>query len=425
LDRFTNILKQRLEDAQSTPTAHPSTDTLAAFIERGLTSSQRESVLTHLSVCPDCRETVAFATPEIATANAQAANFSFSRALKLPATMRWASLAAALAVAIGVGVIAYEQEPRQQLATFSAPLEKASAPVSTTAVQANQETKSNRLQSAVGRSEAPTSTNKPAKPVVAEERRERALAKKQTESSGVISAMAVAPPPVAESKEKEKDAHAYNTKALPSAPQPALADKRDTDSLTATTPASPQVRAAAVTSDNKTSQDRNPTKVPESESFNDRAIVGGLAGSALAEAQPSPKAMNAVSVGSTAKARRAYGMLAFVHWTISAAGKLQRRAIDGTLTIVEPVPGAIIRAVAAEGIEVWAGGSRTPPSAKNMQPRSLLFHSSDAGETWKTVDGPWQGSITRVNLAGLNSLTVVTSDGSWSTGDAGKSWSKP
>jgi len=95
------------------------------------------------------------------------------------------------------------------------------------------------------------------------------------------------------------------------------------------------------------------------------------------------------------------------------------------LTVVEPLSGAIIRAVAAEGIEVWAAGLQFAPTPKNVQPRSLLFHSSDAGESWKTIDGPWQGSIERVNLAGLGSLTVVTTDGTWSTGDGGKSWNRP
>jgi hypothetical protein len=153
-------------------------------------------------------------------------------------------------------------------------------------------------------------------------------------------------------------------------------------------------------------------------------IAGGSAALVQSEAVPA-KTLNAATLSASAKTKRVGAVRGFVRWTISAAGKLQRFATDGTWTIVEPMPGAIIRAVAAEGIEVWAGGSKSPPSPQNVQPRSLLFHSSDAGETWNTVDGPWQGSITKVNLAGLGSLTVVATDGAWSTGDGGKSWSRP
>jgi hypothetical protein len=434
LDRFTNILKQRLEATQSAPTSHPSSDALAAFVERGLTSSQRETVLTHLSVCPECREAVALATPEAGTATAQARPYSFSRALQFPVAMRWASLAAALAVAVGVGVIAHEHEPRQQLATFSAPQEKATPSAINTATQPNENMKSDSLQSSVGKSEAPRPLSQPAKPAArnAEMRRDRVLAKKQAETGGIMSAMVSTQPSASDNKEKDK--YQLRAKTLPSAPEAQLgfADTRAAEAERVPAPAAPLSRSASASADNRISPDINSNmEAAKAKPSSSNGSIKGARGTALLEVEASPmeitspvKPMNAVSVPG-AKARRAYGMFAFVHWTISAAGQLQRRAVDGTLTIVEPVKGAIIRAVAAEGIEVWAGGLRSAPNPKNVQPRSLLFHSSDAGETWKTIDGPWQGSIERVNLAGLGSLTVVTTDGTWNTGDGGKSWSKP
>lgn len=405
-----------------------------AFVERGLTSSQQESVLAHLSVCPECREAVALGTPEAGTAAAQAPRYSLSRALQFPAAVRWASLAAALAVAVGVGIIAYEHEPRQQLATFSAPQEKTNPAATSSAALANENIKSDRLQSSLRKPEAPSPVARPAKPLAGstEIRRDSVLAKKQVATGGIISST-VSTQHASENKEKDK----YElSRALPSAPeaQPGFADARAEDAALAPPPAAPLSQNASMTAD-RTSQDVNGNVAAKAKpSSSNGAIRGGLAGKVLVEAEGSPmemqtspvKPMNAVSVsGPSAKTRRAYGMFGFIHWTISAAGQLQRRAVDGTLTIVEPVKGAIIRAVAAEGIEVWAGGSQSPPSPKNVHPRSLLFHSSDAGETWKTIDGPWQGSIERVNLAGLNSLTVVTTDGTWNTGDGGMSWSKP
>jgi len=437
LDRFSNILKQRLEATQSVQAAHPSSDTLVAFVERGLTGSQRETVLAHLSVCPECREAVTLATPEAGMAAAQAPTYSFSRLLQFPAAMRWASLAAALAVAVGVGMIAYEHEPRQQLATFSVPQEKANPAASSTATQADENMKSDRLQSPLGKSEAPTPLNEPAKPVSrnAEMRRDRVLAKKQAGTGGIIAAIASTQPFASDNKEKDK--YELRAKTLPSAPeaQPGFADARAAEADLVPAPAAPLSRNASVSAEATSSDSHNNVAGAKQKPLVRAGNVSeALVGTALVEAQASPvemqsppaKGMNVLAAsGSTAKARRAYGMFAFVHWTISAAGKLQRRAVDGTLTIVEPVRGAIIRAVAAEGIEVWAGGSQSPPSPKSVHPHSLLFHSSDAGETWSTIDGPWQGSIERVNLAGLNSLTVVTTDGTWNTGDGGKSWSKP
>lgn len=427
MDSFSNILKQRLGATQSALTTHPATDTLVAFVERGLNGSERESVLAHISVCPECREAVALGTPEVAAANTQAATVSLSRALQFPAAMRWASLAAALAVAVGVGVIAYEHEPRQQLATSVVVHEKEAVPRPTVAISGNELPTSKDEQSSVAKSVAPAS---PAKTAARnfETRRAAALAKKETEpQNGVVGGLTATASPRAD---RHNFSHA-NT--LPSAPeaQPTLADKRDVVAPVEAIPAVPLARAAIVP-DNKIGQDtsgRGPDGYIASKStvLAAEARSGALAGTTLLERETAPtKTVNSVSVsGSGAKAKLSYGMRSFVHWTISAAGQLQRRAVDGTLTIVEPVRGAIIRAVAAEGIEVWAGGSQTPPSPKNVHPRSVLFHSSDAGETWKTIDGPWQGSIERVNLAGFNSLTVVTTDGTWSTGDGGSSWSKP
>lgn len=399
-----------------------------AFVERGLSYTQRESVLAHLSVCPDCREAVAWGTPEVAAADAQPATFPFSRGLQFPAAMRWASLAAALAVAVGVGVIAYEHEPRQQLPTSTVVQEKAPVPAGTRAMSANAQPTSKDEQSLFAKSIAPASPAKTASPKF-ETRRAAALAKKETEpQNGVMGGLIAAASP-----RRDRDKYVFHGNTLPSAPeaQPTLADKRDVVAPVEAIPAVPLARATAP-GDNKIGKDTS-GRAPDGYIASKSTVVaaearsGALAGTTLLERETAPtKTVNSVSVsGSGAKAKISYGMRSFVHWTISAAGQLQRRAVDGTLTIVEPVRGAIIRAVAAEGIEVWAGGSQTPPSPKNVHPRSVLFHSSDAGETWKTIDGPWQGSIERVNLAGLNSLTVVTTDGTWSTGDGGSSWSRP
>jgi len=43
---------------------HPDADLLSAFVEQALPLHEREEMLTHLAVCPDCREVVALSLPE-------------------------------------------------------------------------------------------------------------------------------------------------------------------------------------------------------------------------------------------------------------------------------------------------------------------------------------------------------------------------
>lgn len=44
---------------------HPDADQLSAFMEQALPAHERERVLAHLAICPDCRETVALSLPHL------------------------------------------------------------------------------------------------------------------------------------------------------------------------------------------------------------------------------------------------------------------------------------------------------------------------------------------------------------------------
>ena len=148
--------------------------------------------------------------------------------------------------------------------------------------------------------------------------------------------------------------------------------------------------------------------------------MGGLAGGMAQTQAPLPaKTVRSAAVGGLATAKTpAFEGDQFVAWKISGSGQLQRFSANGAVTTVEPAPGLSIRAVTANGIEVWAAGA--PANVA----RPVLFHSSDAGETWSRVNGPWESPIRSLSLAGKNDLSVVALDGTWLTTDAGKSWSK-
>jgi photosystem II stability/assembly factor-like uncharacterized protein len=140
------------------------------------------------------------------------------------------------------------------------------------------------------------------------------------------------------------------------------------------------------------------------------------------EVAPAPKLKSSLATsGSVGPSVEHFASEAIVFWSVSDKGQLQRTSPDGAAANIEPAPGLMVRAVAAEGIEVWAAGVQPDPSAQHWQEHPVLFHSSDAGKTWTKIEGPWRAEIVRLSLA-VGHLTVVAKDGIWSTINAGRSW---
>ncbi|MGA2980254.1 MAG: zf-HC2 domain-containing protein [Terriglobales bacterium] len=102
---------------QSEP-AHPDADLLAAFAEQALSATERDNLLQHLALCGDCREMVALALPDAgvvavptaagtetvrATAILVKSQWSWLSSPKFAwPSLRWAALAAGIAVAASV-----------------------------------------------------------------------------------------------------------------------------------------------------------------------------------------------------------------------------------------------------------------------------------------------------------------------------------
>jgi hypothetical protein len=141
-------------------------------------------------------------------------------------------------------------------------------------------------------------------------------------------------------------------------------------------------------------------------------------------AQASPVRMDALASksvsarGLSAVPGAVKSQTAIAHWAVSATGQLVRNAPDGILTNIQPAAGMLFRAVAAEGIEVWAGGVE----ANSSDARGVLFHSSDAGETWTRTEGPWKRVVSQLTLASPGMVTVTADDGKWKSSDGGQSW---
>ena len=84
-----------------------------------------------------------------------------------------------------------------------------------------------------------------------------------------------------------------------------------------------------------------------------------------------------------------------------------------------PVDGSVkFRTVAAEDSEVWVGGEQ-----------GALYHSSDAGATWKQVSldpkGTIRETVTTIQMLDAQHLALSTLSGQqWTSEDNGQTWHK-
>jgi len=413
LDRLSNILKDRLAAQQAANGGHPEADTLLAFVEGELSVPARERVLAHLSTCPDCRQAVTLATPELEQAAGQP--FAFSRfGIKFPAAMRWTSAAAALAVAVGVGVLSYEHssQPAPPEATTSKQ-EVASAPSPVTSNQIEKTApaaqKPLRLKSNSDRASLASQSKQHGKDAGIESRRIDA-------NGGVAGALLGGlQPNLTASKSKSQDEQRVRAGEMldKSTQSPKLAAPRENQYTYGAFNGAPAQSQAPVA--------KADVSAPNAPGAN---IYGGAVRSniisEIADAAP-VKTVASSAIGGSLKKRGVSASTPIVHWTISSAGILQRQSANRTMVSVQPAPGVIVSTVAAQGIEVWTAGMQSEISSSRP---GLLFHSSDAGENWSQIKGPWQGPIKGLVLSQSSVLSVIADDGTWSTTDAGKSWAK-
>jgi len=421
LDRLANILKQRLAAQQSSASEHPSPDTLVAFVEHGLRADQQDRVLSHLGLCPECRQALALAALEPAELQPTGSVVPSRARIRFPAAMRWASGMAALAVAVGVGVLFYEHQDKQAVPS-STEIAKSQAPEPSPSV-ANREPQS--LDRPVRGATPKIASNPSGSGTIAQLNRAGRMERvenKKAKPAGVLGGLVASSRADSEAA-SVADSLTGNHAITPQAqPEMAFGVKPGTPSAA---PAMQMQSKLENPAPQIYAQSRGPSETAElrrSETLSKSAVIGGAA----RESQSAGAAMKAVAtpaIGGSFKPHAAYAE-SLARWTISTNGKLQRVSQNGDSSAVEPAPGLTVRAVAAQGIEVWAGGSQPDLSAAQWQQRPALFHSSDAGETWTRIDGPWQGAIQSLALLDLHSLTVVTSDGRWTTADAGKTWAR-
>ena len=429
--------------------AHPDADLLSAFAEQALSATERDGVLQHLAVCGDCRDVVVLALPaadvappQVApqTADEDGARRTVSRA-GAPAlhklsfawpTLRWAALAAGVAVAAAV-LLVHPGKLNQAI------LPSVSPQVATTAPPASG--------SQIASSSAPSSpiASPPADQfaVLAETNEPRRKSELQL-SRKLKAGQVVTPSPQRESgmllADNKKDSRQSDKLlAAPAAGVRALDyDARTSQGATETL----EVAGAATAATKEPSAEnalmvRNDAPAIEKAKPAPQEMEVNEEQKAQAAAVPGParsltrNVMSAAKLASPASPTLAHN----VTWTITG-GVLQRSLDSGQSWQDALHADHPLLCYASHDADVWTGGQA-----------GVLFHSVDNGVTWAQVQPSIKArqlssDITHIEVRnddlrysvrdevrgdarGPAEILLSTSNNEiWSSADGGKTWSK-
>ena len=423
--------------------AHPEAELLNAFAENALASKERESVLTHLAVCANCREIVGLAVvarPEGAPLVKPArAGFRW-------ATFQWAAVAASVAiVAVAVLVVGPKQSRRTESAPVALHRQSAEPPSAPAASSTSNAVADNRAS--LPKPEANTTTRLQADKAKAANGVGTGSAAGGAAVGGLVGGMRQS---AQEQRNTDLDALAKSPGKKESAAEPAAksapsrdfayttsASTSDTFVTGRATPsanqptqgasAGKQIAQAPVAPANAVDGERakaeeqtkisNDLKKNESSNLSVAANTESVQLSSKARSTTSMYKVNAKSaaIGGIVSTRLDGGVLRL--WRVNA-GKVQSSDDGGkNWGQKSPADSGPLTKVAAAGQEIFAGGKA-----------GALFLSRDNGQTWTKVsltgdDVTRLGDVADIRLTSPQMLDVILSTGDdWQSNDAGRSF---
>lgn len=458
------IVRERLKAGIATD-MHPDANVLTAFSERLLPESERAFVLHHLARCGECREVVSLALPEESSSPALQP-VSSTGWFAWP-NLRWAFVAAGILVIASLGTVQYRRytQSSKMAAKRSGPAQyvkeaenkPVAAPVSPNppAVQESKEASDKAEPPSVskqGKQEALKTPARPAQPpaVLVPGLERNGLVGKSIGGSLPHGPRMLNQVQQQNANVQQQNAYAFVQQSA-AAPAPAPFAK----------PAASQQAPAATPSqtahgDAAKSAGQNETALTvQSESVTQQPSTYEIAQNNVERAKPADElhlsANRKVPAGSPAQFDRLSGKaLAAPRWTINSSGALQRSydqgntwqdvnvaaappAADGFFAVEKSRPAtkdsdvalakkstpSVFRAVAANGSDVWAGGSS-----------GMLYHSIDSGIHWNRIIPAFSGFALTGDIIALDfpdaqhgKVTTSTSE-VWTTSDAGQTWQK-
>jgi hypothetical protein len=453
--------------ANALAATHPEADALTAFIEQMLSPSEREGVLQHLALCADCREAVVLALPamdeaivlaSVSEAEAEEdAVVAVSRSstadgrgreaggqenenekeqrsrFRWPSfawtPLRWATLAASVALAVLVVRPALERRNEKPNASFNSARNSAPAPAERPAAESQIASNVSRENAmAGGAAKNPTQgpvnglANNNAKIVASSPRRE----------DGVPSSAIVAGGDEQVLPDSMTARHVTNQHASPSIPGMQLADNK-TRTQTKDDSKSETVEIVAGGSLKEPSPDSSTpdSSTPDSNTTAQNIATYGATSGTTPGAQNDEVIVQSAPAVVKSKPPLPMNMAASraaipkqsATWTITQ-GVLQRSVDGGQTWQTAARADHPLLCFASRGLEMWAGGEA-----------GTLLHSNDGGATWSVVAMPLQGqpldsAVIHIDVhapaqSGAAEIVLSTADHQTLISvDGGKTWTK-
>jgi hypothetical protein len=403
-------VRDRLAAAQATGgAAHPDSDLLAAFAENALLAGERDRVLAHLAVCPECRTVVALVQPETVPQTVIA--LDRKRSWFEWKLFRVAGALVAVAV-VALAVLLHRPQPQSGFdeTSFGKPAStepQSSPPMSSLVLKKG-------AQAEVAKRAAATKPNAPAPSA------------NGLDKSDSMGQPAQAPARADEIKEKDA-AQALNNEPAPGnvgamnmstpAPPPPLLDRsRDKSALP------PRANAiGAVLNAERPSLQKAPTPATPTSSSEQITVEAAAEPAPIQQQVQQQKISSQVQTAPLAMRQGSQAPLQHAlsaQWRITDGGQLQRFITDQEWRAISPGGRSDFRTVASAGNHVWVGGS------------SGLFHSSDNGDHWMSVqiggpDAQDIGEVVSIRMRSADELAVYTASGEvWVTRNGGRTWSR-
>jgi len=433
-----NIARERLK-AGTSEADHPDANLLSAFAEKSLPERERGTLLDHLARCSECRDVLALALP--ATEEIQpAAKPSPTRWLTWPA-LRWGLVTAGVAIIATFGIV--ENQRHTATAARFSPASPKSEPVSAKLAPTplNADVSAEKTVPKTASPELPArGYNLQPSPNQKEEHQVSAAALASApRSNAMIARRAIAPstPPSMRPNSQTK---------VPAASESVQVENEVVEAP----PQAQQVQSEQAQAD----QSLPATHAEDSDARIGKAkapVTTTVEVSGAAPLVPTEEKKDLPLTGRNFTQLTSITPANSPRWNISSTGTLQRSFDQGATwqdvdvaassSTGAPVGGPVkapaartaasgmnldkqaalptFRAVAANGSDVWAGGSA-----------GLLYHSVDGGNHWTRVLPSGAGSVLTGDIVSIEfsdaqhgKITTSTPE-VWTTPDNGGTWQK-
>lgn len=442
MNELPKSVARRLAEPRLEPLVHPDADLLTAFVERALNPAEYDRMMMHLGDCCECRQVVSLAAPDVSAS--VSAPVGSSRSFWRWPVLQWGAMAASAAILLAVaGLVVRPDLFRSRMPQQSSSVTVHTGPAATLNQQDAPSIKPQPTAKETDRSPIRSSSAK-AEPAAGQVRDSSAnsVARARTIAPQSMASLAPPPPPPPPLATGGGNNNATTpitaaTSPVPSMstlpPEPALANQKPGKADQFRSQSTAELANQAYSIDGTDKGQRAPssnvfTFERKEESRSKISVAGTAAKDAIVKGVSpvvktiTPQLSFGPGVGGrfTAGGNDAHGVFSSISWSLSSDGKLMRKRLQESEAKAVQLPTtAPMKSLIANGLEAWVGGAAVPGENSGA-----LFYTSDAGEHWQRLTGPWTGEITTLSLSHTQprSITLRTANGEWQSTDEGKTW---